>query len=35
MKVQEYIAIQKYCEILKIISKDYLEYLKHSQVEEN
>lgn len=33
MKMEEYLAIQKYSEILKLISMDYLEYLRHSQVE--
>lgn len=35
MKMQEFITIQKYGELLKLISMDYLEYLRHSQVEHS
>lgn len=35
MKIQEFVAIQKYGEILKLISVDYLEYLRRSQVEHS
>lgn len=33
--MQEYIAIQKYSELLKLISTDDLEYLRHSQEEHS
>lgn len=35
MKMSEHIAIQKCGEILKLKSVDFLEYLRHSQVEHS